>query len=406
MQPNDRSYGTVEIIQVQPRRVRRSRNSSCLTWSKVCAWLTLLFLVLGGLLFATLYLLLLPWFDRTDEKGKPDFSGQNFAVGFDLTAGYGTAAVSFPNGTTIDISQTYGSAIYNKVIAKLSLECSQHPTPPYYGRGYRSDLPRQIRRKLRKAIGLPASKDVAALATVLELLKTMTEGEVGSFDYAFVTVPHLPALYNEDLIDACKYVGLQLLTLPWYVFRSGDQAEWPVTEVNTAMAGNDLGICEDFQNLTHCGEQIHCYGSNNVLSVLYTAEALTAHVSPICNSMHFYAAGGIANFSLGYNPALPSPNSYWPEIRSALRDAMGSYLDRGHTLGLVVAHGEGVISQPSFMTLLLEEVKKAQFSGELPIFTAKNPVYAGARGAAEFGKRCMLTDLDCIPDLKPRGPGW
>ena len=368
-------------------------------------WLFVVIFILGLVGFSIFYVFLLPWIGSPGTRETPDFSKQGFAVGFDLSAGYGAAAVSFPNGTTVSLWQAYGSVEYNQVMEKLSLESSQHPTPPYYGRGYQSDLPRQIGRKLRKAIGLPASKDVAALAYVLKLLKTTTEQELGPFKYVFVTVPHLPAFYNEDLVDACKYVGLQLLTLPWYVFRAGDQAEWPVTHVNTAMAGNGFGMCEDFRNATHCGQQFHCPEKDDILSVLYTSKALTAHVSPICNSMHFYAAGGIANFSLGYQAAMQQPSTYWPQVRAALRNAMDAYFSRGHKLGLVVAHGEG-LRDAYFTDVLQDEVKKAQVSGEMPTFTAKDPVYAAARGAAEFGKRCMLTDIDCIPDLTPKAPGW
>jgi hypothetical protein len=68
-------------------------------------------------------------------------------------------------------------------------------------------------------------------------------GPLGPVDLAFVTIPYLPALYMEDLVDAFEYTGIRLLTLPWYVHRSGDQAQWPVTEINTAYAGNGFGIC-------------------------------------------------------------------------------------------------------------------------------------------------------------------
>ena len=58
----------------------------------------------------------------------------------------------------------------------------------------------------------------------------------------FLTAPYLPALYMEDLLDAAEHVGLQLLTLPWYIFRSGDSAQWPVSHINSAMAGMGLGL--------------------------------------------------------------------------------------------------------------------------------------------------------------------
>lgn len=407
MPPFDRSYGTIEVVhvredEVQHRRQRSSRPSICCCICTVLAVLLITFL-------ATLYSLAKS-LGGVAPREAPDYSGQSFAVGFDLSSDYGATAVSFSNGTTIDLGAARGVSEYIETIRKLSLESSSHPTPPYYDLGHEwSDWPRQLYRRSRKAVGLPASRDVAALATMLGPLKATTLKTVGDFKFVFVTVPHLPALYNEDLVDACEYVGLQLLTLPWWVCRSGDSAQWPITHINTAMAGNDIGMCHEFMNATECLKELNCTYSGvsmNTFSVLYTMGSLVAHVSPMCNAMHFYAASGVVDLELAQQMEGGTLEEYWTHLRDLLREALGSYLDRGHELDLVILHGSSEGYDHEFMDLLRQEVTQSQKSFTMPKIVKEAPIFAAARGAAEFGRRCMLTGLDCIPDLRPRGPGW
>lgn len=65
-----------------------------------------------------------------------------------------------------------------------------------------------------KRRGKPASDDILALSSVLLRLKTDTNAWLRArgeeeMQVAFITVPLLPALYTEDLINAAHFVGLQ-----------------------------------------------------------------------------------------------------------------------------------------------------------------------------------------------------
>ncbi|CAK1361028.1 hypothetical protein CB0940_03562 [Cercospora beticola] len=56
--------------------------------------------------------------------------------------------------------------------------------------------------------------EVAALARVLNGLMgavSATLGETGPLKYGTIAVPNLPALYNEDLLDAAHFVGFELI---------------------------------------------------------------------------------------------------------------------------------------------------------------------------------------------------
>jgi hypothetical protein len=224
---------------------------------------------------------------------------------------------------------------------------------------------------------------------------------------AFITVPNLPALYMEDLVDAAEYAKFQVMTLPWWIHRSGDQAQWPVTELNAAYAGNGLGLDRNLSKPW----------SDNVLSVLLTKTALTAHVLPIWSAPSFYAAVGIANFSLGLSSCAsdteldcPASASYWSDIRLELRRALNSYFNRGHELGRVVSFGESAHNS-IFDSILREEVLSAQSSNETlkrPVFTSFDPVFVAARGATIFARICLTLRFPdaCFPDLTPKMQGW
>ena len=199
-----------------------------------------------------------------------------------------------------------------------------------------------------------------------------------------VTVPHIPAIYNEDLVDACNHAGIQYFMLRWSVFRVGDEAEFPVTALNTAYAGNGLGICgASYRN--NCINQFSCKDHSNVVGVLFTKMALTADVLPLWDAMHFYAADGIANFSLGFRflSEKSSPEVCWAGVR--LHTALRAYFDRGSNLRCVVSYG-GSATNEIFRKIITQKVLEAQEGDMIPYFLAGDPVFTAARGAADLCK--------------------
>jgi hypothetical protein len=357
--------------------------------------------------------------DRKVPRDWSAFRNQSWAVGFDLTAGYGTSSVAFNNGTIVDVVKCQQGTQYNDVLARVSREEAQHPTPPYYNcTAIQEDVGRQWKRWWRKKRGLPASNDVSTLASLLLLLKTdtnawLTKMGMDEMQVVFVTVPQLPAMYMEDLVDAATFVALQALTLPWGIHGDPYSGHLPVTEINTAFAGMGLGLDGIFPSKNETEPW-----SGNIFSALFTKKALTAQVSPLKGAPHFSAAKGIANFSLGLEAMDVMGNeTYWHAVRSALKDALDSYppwycRHGGHELGRVIVHGEAA-ENDIFQAVLREEVRAAQWSDEeekQPRFWSVGPVFAGSRGAAIFGNWCQRglgqSWYSCFPDLTPAGPPW
>lgn len=292
-----------------------------------------------------------------------------------------------------------------------------------------NDIPRQWARYIRKKTGHPASPEVAALTDVLGELKNQVASFLvpyGTLEMAFVTVPHVPAIYTEDLLDAAEHVNFQLLTLP--IYRSGDQAQWPVSELNSALAGNGIEFIpwtgtkdtlDDQRKRTFEDLKTEMESNYNTFLVLFTQTALTAFCGPFWSSTHYFTSDGIANFSLGLSQCseqsdlqtdeCPPEAPYWLEVRDTLRGALASYY-RGSELVRVVSWGESAHNE-IFADILKREVLAAQKSvdpEDLPRFFSNFPVFSAARGAAEFGKVCARSNISfaCIPEIRPTMQGW
>ena len=212
--------------------------------------------------------------------------GSPFGVGFDLTASYGSAAVSFSNGTIVTVAQIPGNQDYNDVLRRLSLAASRHLSPPYNKVGEAwDDMPRQYLRKARKAVGLPASQDVGHLAKMLSGLRTVVEERVGPIMTAGLTTMHLAALYDEDLHDAFEYVGLKYITIP-----IGAVGHNILYETSAAYAGYGYGLCSDYKGDPEARKNQQWNMTDQaVMAVVYTDTALsvsflTLHQHTHCGS--------------------------------------------------------------------------------------------------------------------------
>ena len=77
------------------------------------------------------------------------------------------------------------------------------------------DTPRLKKREARKKLGLPASDDVGKLSQMLSSLRQAVEDHLARrIDTAVATWPRMRALYQEDILDALEYFGLQSPKMP------------------------------------------------------------------------------------------------------------------------------------------------------------------------------------------------
>ena len=142
-------------------------------------------------------------------------------------------------------------------------------------------MPRQLRRKARKAIGLPASQDVGFLAKMLSDLRFRVEERIGRpIESAGVATLNLVALYQEDLRDAFEYVGLRYVAFP---------VRYDVLyETSAAYAGYGYGLCSHYTDRNACKHEQDEMPSDVVMAVLYTRTVLTVSLSVVDSAYYLY----------------------------------------------------------------------------------------------------------------------
>ena len=314
-----------------------------------------------------------------DQSSQPAF-----CVGFDLTASYGSAAVSFYNGTTRTLTKISAEESYNEVLQRLSLESSQHPSPPYNNLGESwDDMPRQYLRKARKAIGLPASSDVGHLATLLLALRAAVEEQVGPITSAGVTTMNLVALYDEDLHDAFEYVGLEYITFP-----VGYVGHNILYETSAAYAGYGYGLCTDYKTDPEaCTQEQYNMTDEVVMAVLYTDTVLSVSLSVIRSAYALWEPSYryLADFDLGYPASVEIGNSleYWSAVELRLQQIMMKY--PGYPRPSKVLLMGNRTNNPAFLERLRRAIW-AQVPDLAEVF-GQGAVGVAARGVAEMAKR-------------------
>ncbi len=306
-----------------------------------------------------------------------------FGVGFDLTASYGSAAVSFDNGTTITIPQIYADKDYNSLLHRLSLASSKHPSPPYTNLGESwDDMPRQYLRKARKAIGLPASSDVRHLATLLLNLRAAVEEQVGPITSAGVTTMNLVALYDEDLHDAFEHVGLEYITFP-----VGYVGHNILYETSAAYAGYGYGLCTDYKtNPKACDQEQRDMADESVMAVVYTDTVLSVSLSVLRSADALWEPPYryLADFDLGYKSISEmDPEAYWGAVGLRLQQTMIENPGYGRPSKVLLM---GDRADGSEFRDTLGKALRAQME-EVPEILGEGAVGVAARGVAEMAKR-------------------
>ena len=263
------------------------------------------------------------------------------------------------------------------------------PSPPYRSLddAFR-DLPRQFARQALKDAGLPASLDVGKLAHFTSTLRSSVEAHLNGrkISGAVATIPHLPALYEEDLADAFEYVGL--IYIPHYPYWNGGV----FCETGAVYVANGFGLCSNYTDLISCDREkrdpSHQPRNENVLSVSYTRGMLTSTWAS--EGMWFAYPGSegpiVADFNLGWDERDKSPKEeyYWAEVRDAIIKPVleaNRYLRR--ETNKVLLHGDCALDE-QFQNVLREAVEGV-LQNKTDIF-ALDPVYSAVRGAAEMAK--------------------
>ena len=254
------------------------------------------------------------------------------------------------------------------------------------------DRPRQAKRIARKEAGLPASEDVAVLSEMLASLRKATESQLGHRVHsAAATMPHLLALYFEDIHDAFEYLDLQYLDMP---VRYGQ-----LCETSATYAGYGFGLCSNYSDLATCKTEQQAMPDEVVMAVLYTSSALTVTLSVMKSAYYLWEPPyrHLEDFGLGSNATHDNPNEayYWERVRDRLRELLveHQYYERPSRVLLL---GESV-HEKCFRHILIEALESVMHP--LPVIHQKDADYVAALGAAEMAKRAPFDPYRVASDL-------
>ncbi|KAI4662663.1 uncharacterized protein J4E79_003972 [Alternaria viburni] len=305
-------------------------------------------------------------------------------VGFALTVDHATATIRHNSTFFEDLPKVEASEEYIKLMQRFSLWSSQHPSPPYASLGdLWNDIPRQRERDARKQKGLPASNDVAVIATLLKAIKDVAEASVGASVSALVSFPALPGLYQEDIVDAAYYIGLERL--------AKGLARHP-HELIAAYAGHGYDLCKSYNPVKRCvPDDGGSFTTRTVLLAEYTQTALLLHLE-------------------GLNGAVELS---WPNMYLELQFDLGSSRTpdeqdvRNSVLNFLYHHyNERLGRGPPNMTVILVGDPESVGDGKVQRATkivlealgahaevlAENSAHVAARGAAEMAWRALDHD--------------
>ena len=162
-------------------------------------------------------------------------------------------------------------------------------------------------RTSRKAAGHPASSNVGELAELIQALRSVVEMRLGGrkISGAVAMIPHLTAMYMEDLEDAFEYVGL-IYVSHYPIWYSGI-----FPESGAVYVGNGFGLCSNYTDQAFCEEEQynppHQPSHEGVLSVSLTAGILSSIWS--LKSMGFAYPNSNEFESINFNHDLDKRNN-------------------------------------------------------------------------------------------------
>ncbi|KAF2734092.1 hypothetical protein EJ04DRAFT_577142 [Polyplosphaeria fusca] len=292
------------------------------------------------------------------------FSGA--ALGISLAADHGTVSTRQRDGTFQDIGRVDGDASYIALVKRLSQVQTRHPSPPYDTMDDQwNDQPRQLWRKVRKSIGLPASSEVAALSSFLQKLVQLA----GPCNSVIISYPALPGLYQEDIADSASYLNL--------LMPAGNH-RYPPHEIVAAYAGHGMGLCKSFTNKDQCRKEGLELPVRPTLLAEGTETAVIFHVASMREAIDLASS----DLDLSISSGLGSPDAkFIPQhVAQLLRKRYDRLPERPKTITVILTGTKW----EGFQTAIKQGVEEAGFEAQI---LSANAEFVAARGAAELAWR-------------------
>ncbi|KAH7115936.1 hypothetical protein B0J11DRAFT_593605 [Dendryphion nanum] len=210
-----------------------------------------------------------------------------FAIGVEITASYGTAAIRWRNGTFTDVVKIEGNGKFKEAMRWYGDDANMHLHPPYkWFDEPPSDYLRVLLRRIRKKLGLPATPQIGPLSSLIASLHDhatifLRSHSLPLTPHLVLARPLLNALYAEDIRDALEYVSLPSEPST-SLCKKHEECTIPLAPWG-AYVGHGYGLCTHFSNTELCDQEMSVLpprtpsgrsGRNKTLVVTWTEDML------------------------------------------------------------------------------------------------------------------------------------
>ncbi len=247
-----------------------------------------------------------------------------------------------------------------------------------------------LRRRLNKLLGRPSTREVGIMAAMISTIKDGVEAQTKTVTkHAVIAVPNLfgsdnlqRAQFQEDLEEASNLAGLKPLLTPFWL---GAPA--------AAAASQQWGMCAHYDDLYACEAEEEQMPIETVLAIEYTTRAMIVTMFPLQAASS--NSDELTRISMDLGSNNEENEGHWDGVRNMIQELPTM---RDETpLTKVIVMGESANSKD-----FLDAVRKAlgpQVAADLmPSLNLHefDPLYAVARGAAEFAKRKQEAPKGCV----------
>ena len=315
------------------------------------------------------------------------------------------SAVHFYNNTVKDIVSIAANPEYVTLMNRLA---DSSPPPPL-------SRWKKLRRSFNKKIGRPATPDVGIIATMLVTLSDATFTVVAN-PLNRVTMSHsrVQGLAEEDLWDALEYARLRPwvaadLPRPKAVLPLPAAGAYPsrLLESYAVFAGHSKGLCKHYKNFWQCAEEQDQVPMETTLVVGITPTDLRGEIirtrSAFTDLQPRKGDRAFLDLELGLATSDDKPD-FWTRVTDKLQ-GFGATVPEGFLIDTILLTGENA-THPAFLQAL-----RSAFVGNGYLQAGKddwgplsfvhegeavvNPVFASARGAAQYARWRQEAPIGC-----------
>ncbi|KAF5557650.1 chitinase [Fusarium phyllophilum] len=326
-------------------------------------------------------------------------------IGFSLSLSSAAAAVHFYNGTVKNIASIPASPEYAALMKRLA----SSPPPSPLSRW------EKLRRSLNKKIGRPATPDVGIIASMLVSLRDVTSTAVTSpMDRVAVSHSQIQGLAEPDLWDALEYAHMRPwvaagLPRPKVVLPLPLAGGYPsrLLESYAVFAGHGKGLCKHYKNFWQCEEEQDNVPLETTLVVGISPTDLRGDIirtwSAFTDLQPRRGDRTFVDLELGLATS-EDKRDFWASVTERLQGFCGT-VPEAFRLDTILLTGENA-THPAFLQALRSALvgnrylQRESDSGE-NISSAHegeavvDPVFAGARGAAQYARWRQEAPIGC-----------